>query len=131
MMSQRVARYSLSTLLTVAIAVGAAACGGDGDSGLSEQAAKGKEIAASNGCASCHGSDGRGGVGPTWIGLAGSEVELDDGTTVTADDAYLLRAILDPAAEEVPGYAVNMPENGLSEEQALDIVAYIKELVAE
>lgn len=131
MMSQRLARYSVSAVLTVGLAVAATACGGDDDSGLSEQAATGKDTANSNGCASCHGSDGRGGVGPTWIGLAGSQVELDDGTTVTADDDYLLRAILDPAAEVVPGFAVNMPENGLSEEQALDIVAYINELTAE
>ncbi len=127
MNTQRVTRYSISTVVTMLLAVGGAACGGD-DSGLSEQAARGKQTSISNGCASCHGTDGRGGVGPTWIGLAGSEVELDDGSTVIADDDYLVRAILDPAAEIVPGFSVNMPQNALTDDQALDIVAYIKEL---
>ncbi|MGA0766576.1 MAG: c-type cytochrome, partial [Ilumatobacteraceae bacterium] len=43
----------------------------------------------SAGCASCHGEDGNGRVGPKWIGLADSQVTLNDGTVVTADDAYL------------------------------------------
>lgn len=114
-------------LCTVAV-FGGAACGDTDTSGLSEQAARGKQTSVSNGCASCHGTDGQGGVGPTWIGLAGSEVTLDDGTVVTADQAYLLRAILDPMAEIVPGFSVNMPTNGLSEEQALDVVAFIESL---
>jgi cytochrome c oxidase subunit 2 len=117
----------MSTALTVVIAVGAASCSSDpGD--LSEQAARGRQTSISNGCASCHGTDGQGGVGPSWVGLAGSEFELADGSTMVADDAYLLRSILDPAAEIVPGYSVNMPQNALTEDQALDIVAYIDEL---
>ena len=51
----------------------------------------------------CHSADGRSSVGPTWKGLYGSEVELEDGTTVTADDEYLVRAIKDPEAERVEG----------------------------
>lgn len=124
---QRAARYSISAVLTAVITVGAAACGGD-SSGLSEQAERGKQTAISNGCASCHGTDGRGGVGPTWIGLTGSEVELADGSTVVADEAYLLRSIVDPMVEVVPGFSVNMPENALTREQALDIIAYINAL---
>lgn len=116
--------------MTALVVVGASACGGGDETGLSEAAARGKETSISNGCASCHGTDGRGGVGPSWRGLAGSEVELDDGSTVVADDDYLLRSILDPAAEIVPGYSVRMPQNSLSEDDALDIVAYIRELDA-
>lgn len=113
---------------SVALAVGASACGGDG-SGLSEIAERGKTTAIANGCASCHGSEGQGGVGPTWVGLAGSERELVDGSTVVADDAYLLRSILEPSVEEVVGYTLKMPTNGVSEAEAADIVAYIKELI--
>lgn len=119
------------------LAVGAVACGGGGDSGLSEQAQNGKNIANSAGCASCHGSNGQGGVGPTWIDLAGSEVVLkvpeDEGggtRTVTADEEYLRRAILDPSAQEVDGYTVKMPANGLSEAEVDDVIAYIKELTS-
>ena len=112
------------------LVLGASACGDD-DSGLSAVAQRGKNTANSNGCASCHGAAGQGGVGPTWIDLAGSEVELKDGTTVTADDTYLIRSIVEPAAEEVVGYTLAMPTNGLSEAEAADVVAYIKELTTD
>lgn len=118
---------------TAVLAVGAAACGGS-ESSLSEVAQRGRTTALNNGCASCHGSDGQGGVGPSWVDLAGSErvIETDDGTaTVVADDAYLLRSIREPAAEVVEGFNVLMPVNGLTEAQALDVVAYIKELASE
>ena len=115
---------------TVALVIGLGACGGD-SSDFSELAKRGKETALSNGCASCHGAKGQGGVGPAWIDLAGSDVELKDGTTVVADDAYLIRSILEPAAEEVVGFTLAMPANGMSEAQAADVVAYIKELTTD
>lgn len=115
----------------VALVVGLGACGGGDDSGLSELAQRGKTVTMANGCASCHGAAGQGGVGPTWIDLAGSERELKDGTTVVADDAYLLRSILEPSAEEVAGYTLAMPVNGVSEAEAADVVAYIKELTTD
>lgn len=116
---------------TVALVVGLGACGGGDDSGLSELAQRGKQVTMANGCASCHGAAGQGGVGPTWIDLAGSERELKDGTTVVADDAYLLRSILEPGADEVVGYTLAMPVNGVSEAQAADVVAYIEELTTD
>lgn len=127
----------IAGVASILLVLGTAACGG-GDSELSEIAQRGKNTANANGCASCHGSDGQGGVGPTWVGLAGSEVVLkvpeDEGggtRTVTADDDYLRRAILDPAAEEVEGYTVKMPTNALSEAEADDVIAYIKELTGD
>jgi cytochrome c oxidase subunit 2 len=117
-------------MATLAVAVGAASCGGGG-SDLSELAQRGKSTSTSNGCASCHGSNGQGGVGPGWIDLAGSDRELKDGRTIVADDAYLIRAILDPQAEEVEGYSLKMPTNGVSEAEAQDIIAYIKELTTD
>lgn len=109
------------------------ACGGDGDDSaeLSEEAAAGRRLALSNGCASCHGDDGGGGVGPPFTGLYGSDVELSDGSTVVADDPYLSRSITDPAAQEVAGYDVNMPTNGLSDDEVAQIVTWIRELGAE
>lgn len=106
---------------------GITSCGGD-DSNLSELGRLGQSTSNSNGCASCHGANGQGGVGPSWIDLAGSERELTDGTTVIADDEYLLRAILEPAAEEVVGYTIKMPVNELSDAEAANVVTYIKEL---
>lgn len=113
-----------------AVALVLGACGG-GDGDLSELAQRGKDTAMSNGCASCHGANGQGGVGPTWIDLAGSDRELKDGTTVVADHTYLIRSILEPRAEEVAGYTLSMPVNGLTEDQAEDVVSYIEELTTD
>lgn len=101
---------------------------GDPDPELSTLAAEGRDIARDNGCASCHGTDGDGGVGPAWVGLAGSEVELEDGSTTTADAAYLDRAIADPTADVVSGYTIQMPENSLTADERTAVVAYIEEL---
>ncbi|WP_420451584.1 c-type cytochrome [Ilumatobacter sp.] len=111
------------------LAVAVTACGGS-SSGLSEQAERGRQTALDNACSSCHGVSGQGGVGPPWVDLAGSEVQLSDGTTVTADRDYLLRSILEPGVEEVEGYTIRMPENQLTPEQAADVVTYIEELSA-
>ena len=79
---------------------------------------------------SCHSLDGTKLVGPTWKGLYGSQVELADGNTVTADDAYLLESILDPNAQIVKGFPANvMPTTYgelLTDEQIQDIIEFIK-----
>ena len=66
--------------------------------------ARGKVLYAADGCSGCHSLTGAAGAGPTFKGLAGSTVTLTDGSTVTADDAYLSRSITDPDAEIVKGY---------------------------
>jgi cytochrome c oxidase subunit 2 len=126
-------RVTLAAALTALIAVGAA-CGSDADTTAPPEPApgsaaeRGKQLSQSNGCAGCHGANFDGGAGPTWVGLAGSEVELIDGTTVRADDAYLTRAIADPSAELVAGYTLKMPANNLTDDEIADIVAYINTL---
>ena len=55
----------------------------------------------------------------------GTEIELDDGTTVTVDEAYLTRAIADPGAETHAGFAVTMPENRLTDDEIAEVVDYI------
>jgi mono/diheme cytochrome c family protein len=67
-------------------------------------AVRGKQLYTSDGCAACHSLGGSAGAGPTFKGLAGSTVTLTDGSTVTADDAYLSRSITDPDAQIVKGY---------------------------
>jgi cytochrome c oxidase subunit II len=111
------------------VVVGLAACGDDGSDagpdGLSAEGRRGAELANDNGCSGCHGS---GAVGPRFEGLYGSTVELDDGSTVVADEAYLTRAITDPGAEIVAGFDVRMPENDLGDDDVAALVAYIREL---
>ncbi len=66
--------------------------------------ARGKELYEADGCSDCHSLDGTRMTGPSWEGLAGSRVTLSDGRTVTADDAYLTRHIIEPNALTVQGY---------------------------
>ncbi len=82
-------------------------------------------------CFSCHSATStpvNGVNAPVWFGLFGSKVELEDGTTVTADEAYLTESIQNPAAKIVKGYQPIMPNFGLTDQQISDIVAYIKTL---
>lgn len=92
-------------------------------------AERGEIVANQNGCFACHSGDGSIIVGPTWLGLYGSEVELSDGTTVIADDAFIHESILEPNAKIVAGFPANaMPQYSLSEEEIADIIEFIKSL---
>jgi mono/diheme cytochrome c family protein len=66
--------------------------------------ARGQQLYTSDGCSGCHSLTGAPGAGPSLEGLATSTVKLVDGQTVTADDAYIERAITDPDAQIVDGY---------------------------
>lgn len=101
-----------------------ALAGCSSDASVSPEAALGLEIARDNGCLACHDA---GRVGPDWSGLAGSEVLLEDGSTVIADDAFLRRSIRDPGADVVAGYAVTMPENDLTDDEIEAVIAFIRE----
>lgn len=90
---------------------------------------QGKVLATSNGCVGCHSADGTKLTGPTWFDLFGSEVPLADGTTTTADEAYLAESIKDPNAKVVEGFPANvMPAFSLTDEEISNIIAYIKTL---
>ena len=95
-------------------------------------AEQGAALYKSSGCFACHSVDGAPGVGPTWKGLFGSEVPLADGTTVTADEGYIAKSIIEPNGEIVQGFNPNiMPAafgQTLSEAQIQSLVEYIKTL---
>jgi cytochrome c oxidase subunit 2 len=82
-------------------------------------------------CSNCHRSDGRG-RGPSLNGLFGQTVTLANGRTVTVDEAYIRESIFSPQAKVVAGYEPIMPTfTGLiTEEQLLQLIAYIKSLGA-
>jgi cytochrome c oxidase subunit 2 len=77
-------------------------------------------------CITCHGT----GKGPPFVNLFSSQVKLTDGTTVTADEAYIRESILYPSAKIVAGYQPLMPtyKGQVTEEQILQLLAYIKSL---
>ncbi len=95
---------------------------------LSPEAKAGQDLANASGCASCHGSNGEGRTGPKWVGLADSQVTLSDGTTVTADDAYIYTSIKDPGAMHRKGVVSQMPSNNLTDEEIASIIVYIRAL---
>ena len=64
----------------------------------------GRKLYEDDGCADCHSLNGTRMTGPSWKGLAGSQVKLSDGRTITADNAYLTRHIIEPNALTVQGY---------------------------
>ena len=89
--------------------------------------ANGQNLALLKGCASCHPADNQVKLAPTWLGLYGAKVELDDGTVIVADEPYLIESIKEPNAKIVSGYTNGtMPLIPLTEEEIADLVAYIK-----
>jgi cytochrome c oxidase subunit 2 len=114
--------------------------GSEFDTWLQEQSAEcslsdeecGQRWADTYGCLACHSLDGTTIIGPTWQGLFGSQVDLADGTTVTADEDYIRESMLDPNAKVVAGFQPGiMPQNFaniLSEDQINQIIAFISSL---
>ena len=89
---------------------------------------QGKLLATKNGCIGCHSADGAAMTGPTWFNLYGSDVKLADGSTVTADDAFIKQSILEPTATSVEGFPPVMPPYALTDEEISNLIAYIKTL---
>ncbi len=123
-----------------------AACGGgNGESKASETkesssapvvdaalVAEGKAIATSAGCSACHSTNGSAGVGPSWKGIYGHSVTLADGSSVTADDAFLKESILTPNAKIAKGFSPDvMPAavgQTLKDHDFQALIEYIKSL---
>ncbi len=98
-----------------------AACGGERDE------LSGADLATEIGCFACHGpADTE--FAPTLRGLWGSEVLLEDGRTVVADEEYVRRAITDPQADVAAGYRNRMPTFGLSDAEVDQLVEYVRSL---
>jgi cytochrome c oxidase subunit 2 len=101
---------------------------GGGSSGTMAQ--QGERLFEQLGCSTCHLLD-RQGRSPILRGVYGSRVQLSDGKTVQADDAYIRESILNPNAKVVAGYKPNvMPsfQGQISEEGILQLIIYIKSL---
>jgi cytochrome c oxidase subunit II len=131
---RRVVIASLAVVLAAVVVVLAVSSRGEIEASgpqLSELGRVGKDTAVRRSCVGCHGRAGEGGAGnagPKWVGLFGSTVTLDDGTTVVADRNYLIEAIVDPHARQVAGYRQKMPVDSIPEADVLAIVQYIQEL---
>lgn len=127
----RLINFLSTSVLLASVGIFLASCSSSNSSSsiaLSAEAKAGQELASASGCASCHGSNGEGRVGPKWAGLADSQVTMSDGTTVTADDAYLYTSIHEPSAMRRKGAVGQMPTNQLTDEEIASIIVYIRAL---
>ena len=90
---------------------------------------KGKDVAASNGCTSCHSIDGSKSVGPSWKGTFGTQADIG-GKQVPVDAAFITTAIEDPNAQVRSGFGAGMPsfKGKLSDEEIAAFVEYMKSL---
>tara|TARA_B110000014_G_scaffold260730_1_gene251068 strand:+ start:1151 stop:2167 length:1017 start_codon:yes stop_codon:yes gene_type:complete len=91
--------------------------------------ARGEQLYQTQGCIGCHSLDGTIVVGPSWLNLYGRQEQLDDGTSVIADEDYIRHSILYPGDQIVKGFQNLMPANYgeiLSENDIEDLIAYIK-----
>lgn len=100
-------------------------------------ALQGRKLFLKMQCITCHSADAHARA-PVLENLYGREVHLGDGRVVTADEAYLRKSILEPAADVVQGWQPIMPTfqgqladptEDLSEEDALiRLIAFIRTL---
>jgi mono/diheme cytochrome c family protein len=100
-----------------------------GGAGEEVSAERGQQISNANACNTCHSTDGSELTGPTWQGLFGHEVTLEDGSTVVANEEYIIESIVNPQAKIVEGYQPVMPPyDYLSDSEIQSLVEYIKSL---
>jgi cytochrome c oxidase subunit 2 len=91
--------------------------------------AAGERLFQNLACNTCHmtGTQGR---GPMLTNVFGQPVQLQDGSTVIADEAYIRESIVNPQAKVVAGYQPIMPtfQGLVSEEQLLQLISYVRSL---
>ena len=104
-----------------------------GGGGASESpVAAGEKLFSDLTCNTCHMTESQG-RGPMLTNLFNKPVELQNGQTVIADEAYLRESIVNPQAKVVAGFQPIMPtfQGLVTEEQLLQLIAYVKSLSAE
>ncbi len=89
---------------------------------------RGKNLVKNLGCTSCHSLDGEEIAGASFKGYYGGASILEDGSTVTVDDAYIEESIKNPKAKVVKGYDPFMQPYSLPDEDIKAITAYLKTL---
>jgi len=101
---------------------------GGGTSGGS-MADNGAKLFQDLACSTCHLENGQGRA-PSLKGVYGKTVQLQNGQTVTVDEAYIRESVLNPQAKVVAGFQPIMPtfQGLVTEEQLLQLIAYIKSL---
>lgn len=104
---------------------------GEPAGGAPAAAASGEQLFVAKACNTCHRPDSSARA-PILNGLFGTQVALQDGTKVTADENYVRESILNPGAKIVQGYQPVMPtfKGQVTEEELIQLVNYVKTLKA-
>ncbi len=89
----------------------------------------GEFLFTQRGCITCH-SGKEGARGPALEGIFGTEGMLNGDIAITIDEEYLRESIMEPGKRIVKGFTPLMPsfKNQLSDEDVMNLVAYIKSL---
>ncbi len=92
-------------------------------------AQRGTRLFADLACSTCHLDTGQG-RGPSLHDIVGKPVALQDGSTVTVDEAYLRESILNSQAKVVKGFQPLMPtfQGLISEENLVALIEHVKSL---
>jgi len=112
------------TFACLVVVLALAACSAERSA---EEPLSGEALAADLGCLACH-TEVDTEIAPTWNGIWGTPVVLEDGTTVTVDEAYVRRSIEEPQADIVAGFGPSMLVIPMSEEEKSALVDYIESL---
>ena len=99
-----------------------------GTGALSPEAEQGRQVASQFHCTDCHSPNGTKRQGPTWKGIWGSTVQLDDGTSAVVDAAYVAESIRQPKQQVVEGFGAIMPTLALSDAQIAAVTGCIRAL---
>lgn len=80
-------------------------------------------------CSVCHSVDGSPNTGPTFKAVWGRQEQLEDGSSVTVDENYVRKSILEPQSQIVKGFPRSMPvfAGQLSEKDILGIIEFLKQ----
>jgi cytochrome c oxidase subunit 2 len=91
-------------------------------------ASAGQQLYTKLGCVTCH--EGTSPRGPELKDVFGSEVQLQTGEIVLADEDYIRESILNPQAKLVAGYPPLMPtfQNQIKEQDIFTLINYIKSM---
>ena len=104
---------------------------GEPAGGAPPAVASGEQLFVSKSCNTCHRPDSSARA-PILNGLFGTQVTMQDGTKVTANEDYIRESILNPAAKIVQGYQPVMPtfKGQVTEEELIQLVNFVKTLKA-
>lgn len=86
----------------------------------------GKILYEQKACVACHSLDGSSRVGPSFKGIWNKTVELEDGTQILVDEAYLTESIEEPLVKIVKGFGPTMPKTILTPEEVKTLIEFIK-----